>query len=37
MSLISKQDIISAAGLHKIGFLKNPVAAAIMKLTKINH
>ena len=37
MSLISKQDIISAAGLHKIGFLKNPVAAAIMKLTKINQ
>ncbi|MBC7557383.1 MAG: lysophospholipid acyltransferase family protein [Chryseobacterium sp.] len=37
MSLISKQDIISVAGLHKIGFLKNPVAAAIMKLTKINE
>jgi putative hemolysin len=37
MSLISKQDLISAAGLHKIGFLKNPVAAAIMKLTKIDQ
>ncbi|SFI11248.1 lysophospholipid acyltransferase family protein [Halpernia frigidisoli] len=37
MSLISKQDIISAAGLQKIGFLKNPIAAAIMKLTKIDQ
>ncbi|WP_417431255.1 lysophospholipid acyltransferase family protein [Halpernia sp.] len=37
MSLISKQDLISAAGLHKIGFLKNPIAAAIMKLTKIDE
>ena len=36
MSLISKQDVISAAGLQKIGFLKNPVAAAIMKFTKID-
>lgn len=37
MSLISKQDIISAAGLNKIGFLKNSVASLLMKLTKIDE
>ncbi|UOE41694.1 lysophospholipid acyltransferase family protein [Chryseobacterium suipulveris] len=37
MSLISKNDLIKASGLNKIGFLKSPVAAAIMKLTKINE
>lgn len=36
MSLISKEDLIKAAGLDKIGFLKRPVASAIMNLTKIN-
>lgn len=36
MSLISKQDLISAAGLKRFGFLKNSVAGGIMKLTKIN-
>lgn len=37
MSLISKQDLISASGLKKLGFLKNPAAAALMKLAKINQ
>lgn len=40
MSLISKKDFISAAGLSKIGFLKQPVASALMKITKldkVNH
>lgn len=37
MSLISKQDIIAAAGLDKIGFFKNPVASIVMKLTKITE
>ena len=37
MSLISKSDLIKASGLDKIGFLKNPVAAAMMRLTKINE
>ena len=37
MSLITKQDLIKAAGLSQIGFLKNPVASAVMKLTKINE
>ena len=36
MSLISKQDLINAAGLNKIGFLKNPVAGLVMKFAKIN-
>ena len=36
MSLISKEDLIKAAGLDKIGFLKRPVGSAIMNLTKIN-
>ncbi|MCD9853398.1 lysophospholipid acyltransferase family protein [Epilithonimonas sp. JDS] len=37
MSLISKEDLIKAAGLDKIGFLKRPVSSAIMNLTKINE
>lgn len=37
MSLITKEDLIKISGLGKIGFLKNPVAKSIMKLTKINE
>ena len=37
MSLISKSDLIKASGLSKLGFLKNPAASAIMRLTKINE
>ena len=37
MSLISKNDLIKASGLSKLGFLKNPVASAVMSLTKINE
>ncbi len=37
MSLISKQDLIQAAGLHKLGILKKPIAAAVMKYAKINE
>ncbi|WP_209390418.1 lysophospholipid acyltransferase family protein [Chryseobacterium sp. RR2-3-20] len=37
MSLISKNDLIQASGLSKIGFLKNPVASAVMSITKINE
>ena len=37
MSLISKNDLIKATGLSKIGFLKNPVAGALMKMTKIDE
>jgi len=37
MSLISKNDLIKASGLSKIGFLKNPVASAIMSIAKINE
>ncbi len=37
MSLISKEDLIKASGLKKIGFLKNPVARALMSVTKINE
>ncbi len=37
MSLISKQDLIDASGLGKIGFLKNPVASAAMKMAKLNE
>jgi hypothetical protein len=36
MSLISKEDLIKASGLSKIGFLKKPVASAMMNLAKIN-
>ena len=37
MSLITKNDLISAAGLSKLGFLKNPIARAIMRFTKIDE
>ena len=37
MSLISKNDLIKASGLSKLGFLKNPAASAIMRLTKIDE
>ncbi len=37
MSLISKNDLIAAAGLNRLGLLKNPVASAIMRLTKITE
>jgi len=37
MSLISKNDLIKASGLNKMGFLKNPIASAVMSLTKINE
>ncbi len=36
MSLISKSDLIKASGLNKLGFLKNPAASAVMRLTKID-
>lgn len=36
MSLISKKDLILAAGLNKFGPLKSPIGAAIMKFTKID-
>lgn len=37
MSLITKEDFSKATGLHKLGFLKNPIAGIIMRLTKINQ
>lgn len=37
MSLISKQDLIKAAGLNKFGFLKNPIASTIMSITKLDE
>lgn len=37
MSLISKSDLIKASGLSKLGFLKNPAASAVMRLTKIDE
>jgi len=37
MSLISKSDLIKASGLNKLGFLKNPIASAVMSLAKINE
>ncbi|WP_285270257.1 lysophospholipid acyltransferase family protein [Kaistella rhinocerotis] len=37
MSLITENDLIAAAGLNRLGFLKNPVASAIMRLTKISE
>lgn len=37
MSLITRNDLIAASGLGKLGFLKNPVASAIMNITKINQ
>lgn len=36
MSLISRNDLIAASGLGKFGFLKNPMAGAVMSLTQIN-
>src|SRR5690606_14088920 len=37
MSLISRQDLINASGMNRLGFIKNPLSAAIMRLTKINR
>ncbi|MGZ5210267.1 MAG: lysophospholipid acyltransferase family protein, partial [Kaistella sp.] len=37
MSLISRSDLIKVSGLGRFGFLKNPVASAIMSLTKIDE
>ncbi len=37
MSLISRQDLIKAAGLDKAGPLKSPIASAVMWLTRINE
>lgn len=37
MSLISRNDLIKVSGLSKLGFLKNPVASAIMRVTKITE
>ncbi len=37
MSLISKNDLIKASGLSKLGFLSSPAAAAIMRLTRIDE
>lgn len=36
MSLITKKDLILAAGLGKLGLLKSPIVSAIMKFAKIN-
>lgn len=36
MSLITKNDLITAAGLDNLGIIKNPAAAFIMKLTRID-
>ena len=36
MSLISKKDLIAAAGLDRLGFIKSPAAGLIMKLTKLD-
>lgn len=37
MSLITKNDLINATGLSKLGFLKNPAAVALMKLIKLDE
>ncbi len=37
MSLISKNDLIKASVLSKLGFLSSPAAAAIMRLTRIDE
>lgn len=37
MSLISKQDLIKISGLSKLGFLQNPIASSIMRLTKLHQ
>lgn len=36
MSLISKNDLILASGLNKVGFLKSPIASVLMRLTKLD-
>ncbi len=36
MSLVSREDLIKAVGLDKIGFLKKPVAATMMNIVQIN-
>lgn len=36
MSLISKNDLVLAAGLGKWGLLKYPIVSAVMRLAKIN-
>ena len=37
MSLISKQDLIDATGMSRLGFMKNPVSSALMRLSKIDE
>jgi putative hemolysin len=37
MSLISKQDLINATGMSRLGFMKNPVSSALMRLSKIDE
>ncbi len=37
MSLISKNDLIQAAGLTRAGVLRHPAAAGIMRATRINQ
>ena len=37
MSLISRDELIKVSGLSRLGFLKNPVASALMSITKINE
>jgi len=37
MSLITKKDFISATGLGKLGFLANPIAFALMGITRISN
>ncbi len=37
MSLISKEDLINAAGLSKLKMFTNPVASALMHITKLNE
>ncbi|MBW8359783.1 MAG: lysophospholipid acyltransferase family protein [Weeksellaceae bacterium] len=37
MSLISKQDLIDASGMSRLGFMKNPVSSALMRLSKIDE
>lgn len=37
MSLVSREDLIKAVGLDKIGFLKKPVASTMMNIVQINR
>lgn len=37
MSLITQEDLISAAGLSRAGILKKPIARGVMNLTKIDE